>query len=198
MTFPRAAPYTTSVRITKVYTRSGDGGETRLGGGQKVPKDCSRIDALGAVDELNSVLGLALAAGLAAPISEGLRRVQNELFDLGAELSVLEEDRSRIESLRIEGRHVQALEAEMDGNLARLGPLNEFVLPGGSAGAAWLHLARTVCRRAERLVVALSHKEPVSPSVLAYLNRLSDWLFVLARVENEAQGVPDTFWDPSM
>jgi cob(I)alamin adenosyltransferase len=185
------------VRITKVYTRSGDGGETHLGGGQKIPKDSPRIEALGTVDELNSVLGLALAAGLAAPISEGLRRVQNELFNLGAELCVLEEDKPRVEGLRIEGRHVEKLEAEMEGSLARLGPLKEFVLPGGSAGAAWLHLARTVCRRAERLVVALSRKEPVSPSVLAYLNRLSDWLFVLARVENEARGAPGIFWEKS-
>ena len=186
------------MRITSVYTRVGDGGETYLGGGQKVPKDAPRIEAYGTVDELNSVLGVALATGLDGSLTAILRRVQNELFHLGSDLCVLEEDKAKHRIPRIEQRHIDALERDIDRLQASLGPLEEFILPGGAAGAAHLHVARTVCRRAERLVVALSHKEAVGPSTIKYLNRLSDFLFVAARHENRSRGVGDVLWDKSL
>jgi|SRR2546425_701448 len=186
------------MRITKVYTRVGDGGDTYLGGGQKVPKDSLRIEAYGTVDELNSYLGVAVAFGLAPGLAPLLVRTQNELFHLGSDLCVLEEDKKKFKIPQIEKRHVDALEAEIDQMQARVGPLEEFILPGGSPGAAHLHVARTVCRRAERLVVALSRKEPVGPFTIMYLNRLSDWLFVMAREENRLRGVADAQWDKGL
>ncbi|HVR74558.1 MAG TPA: cob(I)yrinic acid a,c-diamide adenosyltransferase [Planctomycetota bacterium] len=182
------------MRITRVYTRVGDGGDTYLGGGQKVPKDSLRIEAYGTVDELNSVLGVALTCGLDGGIAPMLLRVQNDLFHLGSDLCVLEEDKKRIKIPQIEKRHVDSLEAEMDRLQADLKPLEEFILPGGSPGAAHLHVARTVCRRAERLVVALGRKEPVGPFTVMYLNRLSDYLFVAARHENRTKGAGDVQW----
>jgi cob(I)alamin adenosyltransferase len=185
------------MRITKVTTKVGDGGMTHLGGGQKVAKDSPRIEAFGTVDELNSSLGVAIASGLDGEILPALSRIQNDLFHLGSDLCVLEEDKKKFKIPLIEKRHVDALEAEIDRFQAGLGPLEEFILPGGSPGAAHLHVARTVCRRAERLVVALSREEPVGPHAIVYLNRLSDWLFVAARRENRAKGVGDVFWDKS-
>ena len=182
-------------RITKVYTRTGDDGTTGLGGGQRVGKDTLRIEAYGTVDELNSVLGVALAAGVNETLAEVLGTIQNELFHLGSDLCILEQDKVKIPVPRIEERHVVALEKLMDRLSEELSPLENFILPGGTAGAAHLHVARTVCRRAERLVVALSRQEPVGTWTVRYLNRLSDALFVMARHENKRRGVPDVLWD---
>src|SRR4029077_14334049 len=143
-------------RITKVYTRTGDDGTTGLGGGQRVPKDSVRIAAYGTVDELNSSIGVALAAGLTPALTERLRGIQNELFHLGSDLCILEEDKARLSVPRIEERHVDALERLMDRLSEELAPLENFILPGGCPGSAALHVARTVCRRTERLVLALS------------------------------------------
>jgi cob(I)alamin adenosyltransferase len=182
------------MRISKVYTRTGDGGETGLGGGQRVWKDAPRVAAFGTVDELNSVLGATLAMGVDDRLATVLGRVQNELFHLGSDLCLLEEDKKKIQPPQIEKRHIEKLEADIDVLLADLPPLREFILPGGSPGAAQLHLARTVCRRAEREVVALARSEAVGSFTVMYLNRLSDLLFVMARWENKARGVPEPQW----
>jgi len=185
-------------RITKVYTKTGDKGTTGLGGGQRVSKDSLRIDTYGTVDELNSVLGMVLISSPAAEIADWVRTIQNELFHLGSDLCILEEDKQKFRIPQIEERHVFQLEKLMDCCAEELKPLEEFILPGGSNAAAHLHLARTVCRRAERLAVALSKEEPIGPMVVAYLNRLSDALFVFARMENHLKGVSDIFWDKSL
>jgi cob(I)alamin adenosyltransferase len=182
-------------RITKVYTRTGDDGTTALGVGRRVPKDSPRVEAYGTVDELNSFLGVAAASGLDGTLVEALARIQNDLFHLGSDLCVTEEDKASRPVPRIESRHVEALETLIDRLSADLPALENFVLPGGSAGASHLHVARAVCRRAERLVVALSRSEAVGVSVVVYLNRLSDALFVMARWENFRRGVPDVLWD---
>ncbi len=182
-------------RITRVYTRTGDDGTTSLGGGQRVGKDAPRIEAYGTVDEVNSVIGVALASGLNETIAVSLRGIQNELFHLGSDLCILEEDKARMPVPRIEEKHVVALEKLMDRLSEELSPLENFVLPGGTVGAAHLHVARTVCRRAERLLVALARSEAVGPWTVRYLNRLSDALFVMARHENRRRGVPDVLWD---
>lgn len=182
-------------RITKVYTRKGDDGTTSLGGGQRVDKDALRVEAFGTVDELNSQVGLVRAVGASDAVDAELARIQNELFHLGSDLCVLEEDRQAMPVPRIEPRHVDALESAMDRLSETLPPLENFVLPGGCPAAAQLHVARAVCRRAERLVVRLSREETVSPEILRYLNRLSDALFVLARYENRSRGVEDVLWD---
>lgn len=182
-------------RITKVYTRAGDDGTTRLGGGQKVPKHARRIEAYGTVDELNACIGVARAAGLDPSLEECLAKIQNELFHLGSDLCVPEEDKERMKVPTIAQHHVDALERRIDAWSAELGPLENFILPGGSAGAARLHVARTACRRAERRVVALAGEEDVNPLALKYLNRLSDALFVMARWENAKKGVADVLWD---
>jgi cob(I)alamin adenosyltransferase len=182
-------------KLSKIYTRGGDDGTTSLGGGRRTPKDGLRVAAYGTVDELNAAIGAALAVGLVPRVVEELRRVQNELLHLGADLCTPEEDKTRYPVPVIEARHVFALEATMDELSPRLGPLQNFVLPGGSPGAALLHLARTVCRRAERHAVALARSEHVGPQVVPYLNRLSDALFVLARWENHERGVPEPLWD---
>lgn len=182
-------------RITKVYTRTGDDGSTGLGGGQRVEKDSPRIEAYGVVDELNSALGAALALGLEEGIAAELVRVQNELFHLGSDLCVLEEDKATMPVPVIEGRHVEALEHAMDRMSARMEPLENFILPGGSSAAAALHVARTVCRRAERRLVTLQRDEAINPDTVKYLNRLSDALFVMARLQNRADGRSDVTWD---
>ncbi len=182
-------------RITKVYTRTGDDGTTGLGTGRRVPKDSPRIEGYGTVDELNSYIGAAIATGIDASLHADLARIQNELFHLGSDLCIPEEDKARLKVPQIEQRHVDALEQLMDRLSTELTPLENFILPGGSPGAAHLHIARTVCRRAERLVIALSRKEAVGPFAVKYLNRLSDALFVTARYENKAKGVPDITWD---
>ena len=181
--------------LPKVYTRTGDRGDTSLGGGQRVPKDALRIHAYGTVDELNSVVGVALGLGLDERLAEALRRVQNELFHLGSDLCILEEDKEKIPVPSIEERHVDALEAFMDELSLELEPLANFILPGGAPGAAQLHVARTVCRRAERDLVSLAREEPIGPFTVRYLNRLSDALFVAARYENLQKGFEDVLWD---
>jgi cob(I)alamin adenosyltransferase len=182
-------------RITKVYTRTGDDGTTGLGAGGRVAKDSPRIEAYGTVDELNSQIGLVLSSGVNDEIAAALRSIQNDLFHLGSDLCVLEEEKERRPVPSIEERHVAGLESLMDRLSEELPPLENFVLPGGTPGAAHLHVARTVCRRAERLVVALARREPVGPHTVRYLNRLSDALFVMARHENKRCGVEDVLWD---
>jgi cob(I)alamin adenosyltransferase len=182
-------------RITRVYTRTGDDGTTALGGGQRLPKDAPRIAAYGTVDELSSHLGLVLSATPDEALVAPLRRIQNELFHLGSDLCRLEEEKERVPGPRIEERHVAELERRLDELSRDLPPLANFVLPGGSAAAAQLHVARAVCRRAERLVVALARQEAVGPQTIVYLNRLSDLLFVMARFENQAKRVAEPLWD---
>jgi cob(I)alamin adenosyltransferase len=182
-------------RITRVYTRTGDDGTTGLGGGQRVPKDSVRIETYGTVDELSSEIGAAVALGLSSRLAETLARIQNELFNVGSDLCILEEDKARMPVPVVEARHVEALERLMDELSSELPALDNFILPGGSPGAAQLHVARTVCRRAERLAVALAREEAVGPFVVKYLNRLSDALFVMARYENLQKGIPDVLWN---
>lgn len=183
-------------RLTKIYTKKGDEGLTSLGGGQRVPKDHLRVIAYGAVDELNSHIGVALAMGLCEPLAAVLPEIQNELFDLGSDLAFVEEDKATYPLPQIEPRHITRLEDLIDEMTAAVGPLENFILPGGSLGAAQLHVARTVCRRAERDVAALAHEEKIGAHVLAYLNRLSDALFVMARYENFMRGAPEPLWKP--
>jgi cob(I)alamin adenosyltransferase len=174
-------------RLTRIYTRTGDAGTTGLADGSRVPKHASRIEAIGAVDELNSSIGLLLAEKLPDDARACLENIQHDLFDLGGELSVPGHAiLNEAYSLR--------LEKKLDAFNAGLPPLKEFILPGGSRAAALAHVARTVCRRAERAVVALSNTEHISPPLLQYLNRLSDLLFVLARVLNRAAGRGDIYW----
>ncbi len=182
-------------RITKVYTRTGDDGTTGLGTGQRVPKDSLRIEAYGTVDELNSHIGVAIAVGIDKVLSKELARIQNDLFHLGSDLCIPEADKTRLKVPQIEQRHVDALEQLMDRLSAELTPLENFILPGGFPAAAHLHVARTVCRRAERRVIALSRKETIGPFTVKYLNRLSDALFVMARFENRRRGVQDITWE---
>ncbi len=182
-------------RLTKIYTRTGDDGTTGLGGGQRIAKDALRIETFGTVDELNAHIGAALAHGLEATLAMELTRVQHELFHLGSDLCALEADKEKRPVPIVEAKHVVALEAAMDRMTETLGPLTNFILPGGSAAAADLHVARTVCRRAERLAVALAREEAVGPFVIAYLNRLSDALFVMARWENRHRGIGDVTWN---
>jgi len=178
------------VRLTRIYTRGGDRGDTSLGSGERVSKADPRIEAYGSVDELNSVLGLALARGVPEEFGPWLERIQQELFDLGADLSVPTDDTR--ERLRMREEDVRRLEELCDRVNDRLEPLRSFVLPGGTEAAALLHVARTVCRRAERCAVQL---DDVNPQALAYLNRLSDLLFILARVTNDG-GRGDILWEP--
>lgn len=182
-------------RLTKIYTRQGDEGHTKLSGGQSVPKNSVRVQAYGSVDELNSQIGVAIALGLDATLKESLTVIQNELFHLGSDLSFLEEDKAAIEIPQIEARHVSRLESFIDELSRAVGPLENFILPGGTPGAAQLHVARTVCRRAERDVISLAQKEAVGSYVTAYLNRLSDLLFMMARFENMQKGVAETLWN---
>ena len=182
-------------KITKVYTRTGDDGTTGLGGGQRVPKDSLRIETFGTVDELNSEIGVVLAVGVNPEITESLRVIQNELFHLGSDLCILERDKVKMPVPQIEERHVAGLEKLMDRLSEELLPLENFILPGGSGGSAQLHVARTVCRRAERLAVALSREEAIGAFTVRYLNRLSDALFVMARHENKRRGIKDILWN---
>ncbi len=182
-------------RITKVYTRTGDDGTTALGDGRRVVKESRRVEAYGSVDELSSQIGVALATGLTDRLAAALGRIQNDLFHLGADLCVPESGKKSRPLPQIEDRHVTFLEALMDELSEELAPLENFILPGGSAGAAQLHVARAVCRRAERRVVALTRAEAVGAHTVRYLNRLSDALFVMARYENLRRGTTDRLWD---
>ena len=177
------------VRLTRIYTRTGDSGETSLGDGTRVPKTDARVVAYGAVDELNSQLGLALSGELPVELRGLLERIQNELLDLGADLSVPYEAGDG--KLRVEQAQVDELEALCDRFNDELAPLRSFVLPGGSEAASRLHVARTVCRRAE---VESLRVTPVNPLAVAYLNRLSDLMFILARTANA--GRPEPLWKP--
>jgi cob(I)alamin adenosyltransferase len=181
-------------RITKVYTRTGDDGSTALGDGARVAKDAARVRAFGTVDELNSMVGVVRAAGLHEDLARPMAAVQNELFHLGAELC-MPPAAGAPKGPCIEERHVLELEKLMDRLMADLPPLENFVLPTGTPAAAHLHMARAICRRAERQVLTLSREGPVGPQALIYLNRLSDTLFVMARYENLRHHVPDTNWD---
>jgi cob(I)alamin adenosyltransferase len=185
-------------RLTRIYTATGDTGTTGLGSGDRVPKDHARIEAYGTVDELSSFLGVALAGGLSPRLEAIIPRIQNELFHLGSDLCFREEDKGTIPLPQIEPRHIKDLEGWIDELNEELGPLEDFVLPGGSPGAAALHVCRTVCRRAERCVCRLSHEEAIGEHVAAYLNRLSDLLFVMARHENRFRGVPEPLWNKSI
>ena len=181
-------------RMTKIYTRRGDAGETSLGGGQRTPKDSLRVQVYGTVDELNAHLGAALAGGLCERLTQALPQIQNLLFNLGSDLCFLEEDKAKYALPQIEAEHVEELEALIDELSAAVNPLRNFILPGGSMGAARLHVARTICRRAEREAATLAREEGVGPHVIPYLNRLSDALFAMARYENHVQGVEEPLW----
>jgi cob(I)alamin adenosyltransferase len=187
------------VRLTRIYTRGGDQGETSLSDGSRVKKHDLRIEAVGSVDEANAAIGLArlqTASGhtMAGPDTM-LGRIQNDLFDLGADLATPEGGGGAKGPLRIQPQQVERLEHEIDAMNADLQPLDSFILPGGTELAAALHVARTVVRRAERLAVALAERETINPEAIKYLNRLSDHLFVLARVAND-KGRSDVLWRP--
>ena len=183
------------VNLSRIYTKTGDRGQTRLGDNSQVAKTDLRIEAYGTVDELNAVLGLARASAGAAQ-GEVLQLVQNDLFDLGADLcQPLGEVEEEGAVLRIQAGQVVRLEAEIDRINADLESLRSFVLPGGATTAAWLHLGRTVCRRAERGVWALAQRDPLNEQTLIYLNRLSDLLFVMGRAAND-MGRSDVLWEP--
>lgn len=182
-------------RLTKIYTRHGDEGLTKLSSGHDVYKDSARVAAYGTVDELSSHIGVALTLNLDKYLVGKLAKIQNDLFHLGSDLSFRFEDEAERNIPQIEARHVDALELILDETSARVGPLENFILPGGAPGAAQLHVARTVCRRAERVVIALSREEMVGPNVIPYLNRLSDALFNMARFENFQKGVAEPQWD---
>ncbi len=186
------------VVLNRIYTRTGDKGETALGDGTRVAKDSLRVEAYGTVDETNATVGLARLHAPEGEMAERLAAIQNDLFDLGADLCrPIGEDEAEAEHppLRISSAQVERLEGEIDGMNGSLEPLRSFILPGGTPFAAHLHLCRTVCRRAERLVVALAAAESVTPEAVKYLNRLSDWFFVAARIANE-NGARDVLWVP--
>jgi cob(I)alamin adenosyltransferase len=182
------------VKLTRIYTRGGDKGKTSLGDGTRVAKQSLRVEAYGTVDEANAALGLA-RLHVAGDEDAMLGRIQNDLFDLGADLCTPESGRRAAGALRIVAAQVKRLETEIDRMNAELAPLTSFILPGGSPAASHLHLARTVTRRAERLVCALAAAEPVNPEAIKYLNRLSDHLFVLGRRLN-GNGSRDVLWQP--
>ena len=182
------------VRINRVYTRAGDDGSTALATGQRVPKDGPRVEAYGTVDELNSVIGVALSHGVVEALVEPLGITQQILFNLGSDLAMPPVD-GQPRGPAVTADHVTQLETWMDTWGDSLEPLTSFVLPGGTLSAAELHVARTVCRRAERLTIALSRSEAIGEQSIPYLNRLSDALFVAARYENKLSGNTDVLWD---
>ena len=185
------------VVLNRIYTRTGDDGTTALGSGERRPKYDLRISAYGTVDETNAAIGVArLHISGSAELDAMLGRIQNDLFDLGADLAVPQRE-GKAERLRVLSSQVERLERDIDSLNAPLSPLNSFVLPGGTPGATYLHLARTICRRAERLMVELAAKpeEPVSDPAIQYMNRLSDFLFVASRSQN-GNGAGDVLWVP--
>lgn len=179
----------------KIYTKTGDNGETGLFGGKRVGKDHLRIDAYGTVDELNAFCGLAITEIKNPEIINDLTAIQNRLFVVGSDLATPEENKSKISIPRTEEKFFIELENRIDYYSTKLEDLRNFILPGGSKGAALLHICRTVCRRAERLVVALEKKEQLNHLIVVYLNRLSDFFFVLSRYENALNGVEDVKWE---
>jgi cob(I)alamin adenosyltransferase len=188
------------IALNRIYTKRGDAGETSLVGGQRVPKDALRIEAYGTVDELNAFVGMAAVScgedSRLAALATILRRVQHELFNLGSILATLPAD-VHPQQPRITSAETAQLEREIDAMNAGLAPLRSFVLPGGTRLNAELHVARTICRRAERLLVALAREELVPPEVIPYLNRLSDAMFVWSRWVNHALGVREALWEPN-
>ena len=184
------------VYLNRIYTKTGDDGETSLGDGSRIPKTHLRIIAYGSVDELNSVFGIVMSVDLPKEISSRLFQIQNTLFDLGADLCVPESNEpTQHPPLRVTPEQVETLEHWIDSANERLTPLESFILPGGTAAAAHLHHSRTVCRRAEIAVLQLAEQEKINPHIAIYLNRLSDLLFVLARVCNN-NGEDDVLWTP--
>lgn len=182
-------------RLTKIYTRTGDDGTTGLGDGSRIAKNSPRIEAYGLVDQLNAHVGVVLTCSPTERLVEPLRRIQNELFHLGCDLCFPESAKQQYTVPKIEPRHVTALEQLMDELSESIPPLENFVLPGGTRAAAELHVSRTVCRNAERAALALSETEPIGGSVVHYLNRLSDALFVMSRYENVRAGVAEPTWN---
>ena len=174
-------------RLSKIYTRTGDNGTTGLGDGTRVAKDSARVEAMGDVDELNAVIGVLLTEPLPEAISKTLTRVQHDLFDLGGEICIPGH-------VMVKAERITVLEETLDQLNDDLSPLKEFILPGGTRAAAYCHLARTVCRRAERQLIKLGHEEAVTDVSLQYLNRLSDLLFVMCRVINKDAGCTDVLW----
>ncbi len=182
-------------KLTRIYTRTGDDGTTALGTRTRVSKDALRVKAFGDVDELNSILGLALAGGLCSELTAEIPKIQHELFNLGSELAFPAEENETTMVPGIAARHVERLEQLIDRLNASVGPLENFILPGGSPGAARLQVSRAACRRAERNIVTLAKEEVVGEDVIHYINRLSDALFVMARFENQAQNVEEPLWN---
>jgi cob(I)alamin adenosyltransferase len=176
-------------RLSKIYTRTGDDGSTGLGDGSRTQKDSLRVEAFGTVDELNSFIGLLLSHSLPTEISEFLSGIQHDLFDLGGEISIPGRE-------ALTADYVTRIEVALDNYNAELTPLKEFILPGGSQTAALCHIIRTVCRRAERRLISLKQEQSVSTQAICYLNRLSDFFFVLARYLNLEQGKSDVLWQP--
>jgi cob(I)alamin adenosyltransferase len=186
------------IALNRIYTKAGDKGQTSLAGGQRVPKDARRIECYGTVDELNAFVGMACisAQDVLAPLAHILKRVQHELFNLGSILATRPED-VHPKQPRITSVEIQTLEDEIDSMNAGLAPLRSFVLPGGSRLNTELHACRTICRRAERIAVALSRDEEVPPEAVQYLNRLSDAFFVWSRWANQQLGAPEVLWEPN-
>lgn len=176
-------------RLSKIYTRTGDAGDTGLGDGSRVAKDCLRVEAYGSVDELNSIIGMVLAHAIPTAVKDCLEDIQHDLFDLGGELSVPGYE-------KLTPAYSTRLEQQLDGFNAELPMLKEFILPAGGHATSACHLARTVCRRAERRVVSLQREEAINPAIITYLNRLSDLLFVIARVLARHEHGHEVLWQP--
>ncbi|MED5531716.1 MAG: cob(I)yrinic acid a,c-diamide adenosyltransferase [Pseudomonadota bacterium] len=187
------------VVLNKIYTKKGDDGKTELGDGKRIVKFSTRVEAYGTVDELNAMIGTITSMNIETKLDSCLERIQNDLFDLGADLCLPVDTTGHMnpEPLRVEKSLTERLESEIDNMNKRIDPIRSFVLPGGNEIAAKLHLCRTICRRAERLVVKLIENEQVNKEALKYLNRLSDWFFVAARVSND-DGKKDILWKPAM
>jgi cob(I)alamin adenosyltransferase len=181
------------IKLNKIYTKTGDGGDTALGDGERVLKDSLRVSAYGNVDELNASIGI-ITLYANTELKRKLKNIQNDLFDIGADLCVPISEKNK-DRLRLSTNQIETLELEIDEMNRILEPLNSFVLPGGCRSATFLHMARTICRRAERSVVSLRSKENINDNTLVYLNRLSDWLFVASRVENQ-ENSSEVLWAP--
>ena len=181
------------IKLNKIYTKTGDGGDTALGDGERVLKDSLRVSAYGNVDELNASIGI-ITLYANAELKRKLKNIQNDLFDIGADLCVPISEKNK-DRLRLSTNQIETLELEIDEMNSILEPLNSFVLPGGCRSATFLHMARTICRRAERSVVSLRSQEKINNNTLVYLNRLSDWLFVASRVENQ-ENSSEVLWAP--
>ena len=181
------------IKLNKIYTKTGDGGDTALGDGERVLKDSLRVSAYGNVDELNASIGI-ITLYANTELKRKLKNIQNDLFDIGADLCVPISEKNK-DRLRLSTNQIETLELEIDEMNSILEPLNSFVLPGGCRSATFLHMARTICRRAERSVVSLRSQEEINDNTLIYLNRLSDWLFVASRVENQ-ENSSEVLWAP--